>query len=32
MVSVPDFVLLENAFTILQFEVVGPLMALAYRR
>jgi hypothetical protein len=32
MVSVPDFVLLETAFTILQFVIVGPLIALAYRR
>ena len=32
MVSVPDFLLLETAFTILQFVVVGPLVALAYRR
>ena len=31
MVSVPDFVLLETAFTILQFIIVGPLIALAYR-
>jgi hypothetical protein len=32
MVSVPDYVLLETAFTTLQFMVVGPLIALAYRR
>ena len=32
MTSVPDYVLLESAFTILQFVVVGPLIALAYRR
>lgn len=32
MTSVPDYVLLETAFTILQFVVVGPLIALAYRR
>ena len=32
MVSVPDYVLLETAFTILQFAIVGPLIALAYRR
>jgi hypothetical protein len=32
MVSVPDYVLLETAFTILQFVVVGPLIALAWRR
>jgi hypothetical protein len=27
MVSVPDYVLLETAFTVLQFAVVGPLKA-----
>jgi hypothetical protein len=32
MVSVSDYVLLETAFTILQFAIVGPLIALAYRR
>ena len=32
MVSVPDYVLLETAFTILQFAIVGPLIALAYRK
>jgi hypothetical protein len=32
MASVPDYVLLESAFTILQFCIVGPLIALAYRR
>lgn len=32
MISVPDYVLLETVFTILQFVVVGPLIALAYRR
>lgn len=32
MTSVPDYVLLETTFTILQFAVVGPLIALAYRR
>jgi hypothetical protein len=32
MTSVPDYVLLETAFTILQFTIVGPLIALAYRR
>jgi len=31
MTSVPDFVLLETGFTILQFLVVSPLIALAYR-
>src|SRR5437868_3697233 len=32
MASVADYVLLETAFTILQFVVAGPLIALAYRR
>ena len=32
MTSVPDYVLLETAFTILQFAIAGPLIALAYRR
>jgi len=32
MTSVPDFVLLETGFTILQFLVVSPLIALAYRQ
>jgi len=32
MASVPDYVLIETAFTILQFAVVGPLIALAWRR
>jgi len=32
MTSVPDYMLLESAFTILQFAVAGPLIALAYRR
>ena len=32
MVSIPDFVVLETAFTILQFVVVGPLIALAWRK
>lgn len=31
MTSIPDFVLLESGFTVLQFLVVGPLIALAYR-
>lgn len=31
MSSVPDFVLLETLFTALQFAVVSPLVALAYR-
>jgi len=32
MTSVPDYLLLETAFTVLQFVVVGPLIALAWRR
>lgn len=32
MTSVPDYMFLETAFTIVQFTVVGPLIALAYRR
>jgi hypothetical protein len=32
MASVPDYVLLETAFTIVQFAIVGPLIAFAYRR
>lgn len=32
MVSVPDFLLLETAFTVLQFAIVGPLIAFAWRR
>lgn len=31
MSSVGDFLLLETSFTILQFAVVAPLIALAYR-
>lgn len=31
MSSVADFLLLESSFTILQFAVVAPLIALAYR-
>jgi hypothetical protein len=31
MASVTDFVVLETAFTFLQFVVVSPLIALAYR-
>ena len=31
MSSVPDFVMLETAFTIVQFAIVAPLVALAYR-
>lgn len=32
MTSVADFMMLESAFTALQFAVVAPLMALAHRR
>lgn len=32
MGSVTDYLLLETAFTVLQFAVAGPLIALAYRR
>lgn len=32
MASISDYVVLETAFTVLQFVVVGPLIALAYRR
>jgi hypothetical protein len=31
MASISDFVLLETTFTVLQFLIVGPLIALAYR-
>ncbi len=31
MSSISDFVVLETAFTVLQFLIVGPLVALAYR-
>ena len=31
MTSVADFLLLETCFTLLQFAVVAPLMALAHR-
>jgi len=31
MASISDYVLLETAFTVLQFLIVGPLIALAYR-
>jgi hypothetical protein len=31
MSSVPDFLLLETLFTVFQFAVVAPLVALAYR-
>jgi len=32
MSSVPDYLMLETAFTLLQFLIVGPSIALAYRR
>jgi hypothetical protein len=32
MASVPDFLALETAFTVVQFAAVAPLMALAHRR
>ena len=31
MTSVPEYFLLETAYTLLQFLIVGPLMALAWR-
>ena len=31
MASVPDFLLLETAFTVVQFLLVSPLVALAHR-
>jgi hypothetical protein len=31
MASISDYVLLETTFTVLQFLIVGPLIALAYR-
>ena len=31
MASISDYVVLETAFTALQFLIVGPLIALAYR-
>lgn len=31
MASVPDYVTVETAFTLLQFILVAPLMALAWR-
>jgi len=30
MTSVPDYLLIESAFTVLQWAIVGPLMALAH--
>jgi hypothetical protein len=32
MSSVPDFLLIESAFTAVQWAIVGPLMALAHSR
>jgi hypothetical protein len=32
MTSVPLFLALETGFTILQYAIIGPLIALAYRR
>jgi hypothetical protein len=32
MTSVPTYLMLETAFTLVQFAVVGPLIALAYKR
>lgn len=32
MTSVPDFLVLETAFSIVQYAIVGPLIALAWRR
>jgi hypothetical protein len=32
MGSVPTYMVLETGFTVLQFVIVGPLIALAYRR
>jgi hypothetical protein len=32
MTSVPDFMALETGFTLLQFALVAPLIALAYRK
>ena len=31
MASVPDFLVLETAFTVLQFLIVSPLIAFVYR-
>ena len=31
MTSVPTYMVLETGFTVLQFLIVGPLIALAYR-
>jgi hypothetical protein len=32
MTSVPDYMLIETAFTVVQWVMVGPAMALAFRR
>jgi hypothetical protein len=32
MTSVPTYLMLETGFTLLQFAVAGPLIALAHRR
>lgn len=32
MTSVPDYLLIESAFTIVQWAIVGPLMAFAYSK
>lgn len=32
MTSVPDYLLIESAFTVVQWAIVGPLMALALTR
>ena len=32
MTSVPTYLWLETAFTLIQFAIVGPLIALAHRR
>jgi hypothetical protein len=32
MTSVPTYLMLETGFTVVQFVVVGPLIALAHRR
>jgi hypothetical protein len=32
MTSVPDYLLIESAFTVVQWAIVGPLMAFAYSR
>lgn len=31
MSSIADYIVLESAFTLVQFSIVGPLMALAHR-